>query len=58
MKEHHRVDTCKQEHQVCTGFSGGLGASVTDRADRSQWDRFSVFSKPDGQPNGVLTVAY
>ena len=35
MKEQHYVGTCRQEHQVCTGFVDGLEASATDRVDRS-----------------------
>ena len=34
MKEHHHVDICRQEDQVCTGFFDGLEASATDHADR------------------------
>jgi len=34
MMEHHHVDICRQEDQVCTGFFDGLEASATDQADR------------------------
>ena len=34
MKEHHHVDICRQEDQVCTGFFDGLEANATDPADR------------------------
>ena len=35
MKEQHHVGTCKQEHQVCTGFFYELEASTADHIDRS-----------------------
>ena len=34
LKEHHHVDTCRQEDQVCTGFFDGLEARATDHVDR------------------------
>jgi len=58
MKEHHHVDICKQEDQVCTGFFNGLEASATDHAGRPQWDRISAFSRPGGPPKGLLIVAH
>src|SRR6218665_2644647 len=36
-KEHHHVDTCKQEDRVCTGFFDGLETSATDHAMRSNF---------------------
>jgi len=38
MKEHHHVGTCKQEHQVCTGFVDVFEASATDHVDRPWCD--------------------
>ena len=32
LMEHHHVDMCRQEDQVCTGFFDGLEASATDYA--------------------------
>src|SRR6218665_340077 len=48
MKEHLHAGTCRQEHQVCTGFFDGLEASAIGYVDRSKWDLTSAFSRPGG----------
>src|SRR6218665_1934708 len=49
MKEHLHAGTCRQEHQVCTGFFDELEASAIGYVDRSKWDLTSAFSRPGGR---------